>query len=102
MGGDYPDVDLWDVELLLSARRQLRELLGPERQETLDILIDLAENPFLAGAERLRNYNNRYKIRFGRGERYRLLYDVYPASRRVLIDAIELRGPDTYRGMDRW
>ena len=102
MGVDYPDADLWHVEFLVSARNQLRELPSPERQETLDLLMDLAEDPFLPGAERLRNCNNRYKIRFGRGERYRLIYDVYPASRSVLIDAIELRGPDTYSGMDRW
>ena len=32
--------------------------------------------PFPLGAERLRRCNNRHKIRFGRGERYRLICDV--------------------------
>ena len=100
MGGDHAET--WDAEILPAASRQLRDLPNPERQEALDILIDLAENPFLPGAEQLRGYNNPYKIRFGRGERYRVLYDVFPASRRVLIGAIKLRGPDTYSGMDKW
>jgi len=56
----------------------------------------------LPGAERLRNYNNRHKVRFGRGERYRMLYDLYPASRKVIVGCLELRGQDTYSGMDRW
>jgi mRNA-degrading endonuclease RelE of RelBE toxin-antitoxin system len=103
MGGAYPDdVELWYVEVLPTAERQIGSLPGPERNEVVDLLMDLEEDPFPAGAERLRNYNNRYKIRFGRGERYRLIYDVYPASKRVLVDAISLRGPETYRGMDRW
>ena len=100
MGGD--DLELWDVEILPTARRELRDLPNPERQEALNIMSDLVEDPFLTGAERLRGYNNRHKIRFGRGERYRMLYDVYPASRKVLIGVIELRGPTTYRGMDKW
>ena len=100
--GDNPDAGLWDVEIKESARKQLRTLPGPEREEALDLLTDLEEDPFLSGVERLRNYNNRFKIRFGRGERYRLLYDIYPASRRVIVGVIQLRSPDTYRGMDRW
>ena len=64
--------------------------------------VELAEDPLLPGAEPLRNHNNRYKIRFGRQERYRILYDVLPGSRKVLVGVIKLRGPDTYSGMDRW
>ena len=100
--GDNPDAGLWDVEIKASAGKQLRTLPGPEREEALDLVTNLEEDPFLSGAERLRNYNNRHKIRFGRGERYRLLYDIYPASRKVIVGVIELRSPDTYSGMDRW
>ena len=100
MGGEYPD--LWDVELASTADKQIGNLPGPGREEALDLLIDLAEDPFLPGAERLRHYNNRYKVRFGRGERYRMLYDVFAASRKVVVGRIELRGPETYTGMDRW
>jgi len=92
----------WDVELLPAARRQLRELPNPEREEALDLLTDLVEHPVLPGAEPLRNYHNRYKIRFGRRGRYRMLYDVFASSRKVLVGMIKLRGPETYSGMDRW
>jgi len=31
-----------------------------------------------------------------------MLYDVYAASRKVVVGCIELRGTETYSGMDRW
>lgn len=30
-----------------------------------------------------------------------MLYDVFPASRKLLIGVIEVRGPETYSGMDK-
>ena len=101
MGGGE-DPELWHVELKLSARRDLRALPDREREEVRRLFDELEEDPFLPGAEKLRHYNNRYKIRFGRGERYRMLYDVFPASRNVIVGRIALRSPETYSGMDRW
>ncbi|SRR5712692_3108293 len=99
MGGDP---ESWDVEILPGAGRDFRLLPDPERDEALNIIEDMKEDPFLPGIEKVRSYNNRYKIRFGRGERYRLLADIFPESRRVLIGVVELRGPRTYSGMDKW
>jgi len=99
MGGG---LELWDVRVRRSAAKELRKLPNPEQGDVLDILEDLEEDPFPAGAERLRSYNNRYKIRFGRGERYRLFYEVFPTRRRVSVTRIELRKANTYSGMDRW
>ncbi len=100
MGGQDPE--LWHVELKSGAEKDLHVLPNPERKDAVDLLDDLEQDPFLPAAEKLRHYNNRYKIRFGRGERYRMLYDVYPATRKVIVGVIEERGPETYSGMDRW
>ena len=94
--------ELWDVRVRRGAAKELRMLPDPEREAVLDILEDLREDPFPAGAGRLRSYNNRYKIRFGRGERYRLFYEVFPTRRGVSVTRIELRRASTYSGMDRW
>ena len=87
--GEGPE--LWDVRVRRSAAKELRNLPSPEQGDVLDILEDLKEDPFPAGADRLRSYRNRYKIRFGRGERYRLFYEVFPAKRGVSVTRIELR-----------
>ena len=94
--------ELWDVRVRRGAAKELRGLPNPEQGDVLDILEDLREDPFPAGTERLRGYNKRYKIRFGRGERYRLFYEVFPARRGVSVTRIELRTANTYSGMDRW
>ena len=94
--------ELWRVEIFDSASRQLRQLPEPEREEALDIAGDLREDPFLPGLQRLRGYSHRYKIRFGRGERYRMFLDILTESRKVYIRAIKLRTRATYSGMDKW
>jgi mRNA-degrading endonuclease RelE of RelBE toxin-antitoxin system len=101
MGGGA-NQEPWHVELTTGADRDLDQLPGPEKSEVRSLLQELEEDPFLPGVEKLRHYNNRYKIRFGRGERYRLIYDAYLASRKVLVLLIEERRPETYSGMDRW
>ncbi len=98
MGG----AEFWDVDILPSAEKERRSLPAPEREEVRQITRELlAEDPLSAGKP-LRNYNRRFKIRFGRGERYRPFYEVYPSTRRVIVTKIEQRGPGTYRGMDKW
>ena len=94
--------ELWDVEVLPSARRELRKLPNPEREEFLDILEELKEGPYLPGIQKLRSYHHRFKIRFGRGERFRIFADILPGARKVLVTTIVLRGRDTYSGMDKW
>ena len=73
--------ELWDVRVRRSAAKELRNLPNPEQGDVLDILEDLKE---------------------GRGDRYRLFYEVFPTGRRVSVTRIELRKANTYSGMDRW
>ncbi len=60
MGG----AEVWDVDILPSAERERRSLPAPGREEVWQITHELlAEDPL------------HRKIRFGRGERYRLFYE---------------------------
>ncbi len=54
----------WNVEVLPEADRDLRNLPDIVRAEAIEIIRDLAEDPFPPEAMPLRRHKNRYKIKF--------------------------------------
>ncbi len=82
----------WRVELNRHAERELAALPDNAMQRIVDRLQSLAVNPFSKGIKKLQGGQG-YRLRVGD---YRILYDVFPRNRRIVIYAVGHRG-DVYR-----
>ena len=82
-----PGPSNWTVEILPTARRALRQLPPDLREEILDTLEAMQEDPF-ALAQPLRSRNDYYLIRFGV---HRLIFRVFPGRYLVLVTRIAHR-----------
>ena len=94
-------VPAWRIAVTASAADELGALPDSVRDEAMQIIEDLAEDPLPPGAEPVRKARNRYRIKFY-GYRYRLIYDVSEHQRRVIIGRVRIRDRKTYSGMDKW
>ena len=83
----------WTVEILPTARRALRQLPAHLRDEFLDAMEAMQEDPFSL-AQPLRGRNDYYRIRFGV---HRMIFRASPEKRSVLITRIAHRS-DAYAG----
>jgi mRNA interferase RelE/StbE len=81
------------VELNRRAERELERLPDAALQRITKRLRQLEENPFPRGSKKLKGGGG-YRLRVGD---YRVLYDVFPAERRLVIYACRHR-KDVYRG----
>ena len=88
-----PRIVKWTIEVLPSARRALRRLPSHLRDEILDALEALEEDPYSL-AQPLRGRNDYYRIRFGT---HRTIFRISPDKRSVLITRIAHRS-DAYAG----
>jgi mRNA-degrading endonuclease RelE of RelBE toxin-antitoxin system len=91
--------------------RETEKLPDPVRREAQDLILELASDPYPPDSLRLRNSRNSRRIRFywGRHPRrknpvalYRLVYQVFDATRTIKILRIAYRDELTYSGFDRW
>ncbi len=82
----------WRVELNRHAERELSALPDKVMQRIVDRLVSLAVNPLRKGTKELQGGKG-YRLRVGD---YRVLYDVFPRDRRIVIYAVGHRG-DVYR-----
>jgi mRNA interferase RelE/StbE len=73
----------WRVDLDRRAERELQHLPDAVLQRIADRLTQLEENPFPRGSKKLKGGGG-YRLRVGD---YRVLYDVFPAKRTVVIYA---------------
>lgn len=77
-----------------SVQRQLHNLPGRIQQEVIDIILDLADEPFPLTAEELRDhYQGIYKIKV---DGWRIFYRVDVDAYTVDIINIKRRTPNTY------
>ena len=81
----------WKVNFLPSASSELDQLNDSVREQAIQSIADLAEDPFPAGYIPLRGHHHLYRIRFYR-DQYRVIYRVSEVERRVLILRIRRRG----------
>lgn len=84
---------IWKVEVLPTARRALRQLPAGLREEILEILQSLEDDPF-DGALRLYGREDYYRIRHGA---YRVIFRVSIEKRSVLVARIARRS-SAYEG----
>jgi mRNA interferase RelE/StbE len=84
---------LWTVEVLPSAQRALRQLPASLREEILDTLQALQEDPF-PFSRQLYGRADYYRIRFGV---YRLIFRLSVEKRSILVTRIAHRS-EVYEG----
>jgi len=82
----------WRVEIDRRAERELARLPDPVLQRIARRLILLEADPFPRGSKKLKGGSG-YRLRVGQ---YRILYDVFPAERKVVVYACRHR-KDAYR-----
>jgi mRNA interferase RelE/StbE len=82
------------VELATPARRQLDKLPNEERARILASLARMGDDPYAGDIQRLKGHRFGWRRRVGN---YRILYDLDPVSRVVIVARIERRGTTTYR-----
>lgn len=87
----------WRVSLVRDAKAELDALTGRRREEALDVLTDLSEDPFPPGAVPLRRNNWLWRLRFD-SERWRMIYRVDERKRTVAVVRIRPRGT-AYKGL---
>ena len=81
------------VEWKKSTRKDLRKLPASVVERIVEVVEDLAENPFPHGVEKLSGSEHAYRIRLGE---YRVVYEVVTESRLVEIQRVRHR-KDVYR-----
>ena len=74
----------WTIEVLPEAERDLDRLSDDLREEALQAMDDLREEPRPPDAIELQSTRNHFRIRFG-NRRYRILYRLIDKDRRILI-----------------
>ncbi|MBI4258860.1 MAG: type II toxin-antitoxin system RelE/ParE family toxin [Thaumarchaeota archaeon] len=76
------------IEYSSRAQRSLGSFSQIIRRRVLEKISELAENPFPRGVVKIHGEDNTYRLRVGD---YRVLYEVYPQQRAILIVKIEHR-----------
>ena len=83
----------FDIQWRSSTKKDLRHLPKQEVARILAAVEQLAEEPFPHGSQKLTNSERTFRIRLGD---YRVVYEVYAASRIVEIQRVRHRR-DVYR-----
>jgi mRNA-degrading endonuclease RelE of RelBE toxin-antitoxin system len=87
----------WRLTLTKRAERQYEVLDEDVQADAVEAMAELIEEPFPPGSIAMAGYKNRHRVRFHK-ERYRLVYDAFPASRKLVVVAMGPRAT-IYRGM---
>ncbi len=83
----------WELLLAGPARRALRRLPAPDRSHIFAALDAMERDPFSGDVVRLKAQPTAWRRRVGN---WRILFDVEPAQRRVLVHDIARRTSTTY------
>ncbi|HEY5234144.1 MAG TPA: type II toxin-antitoxin system RelE/ParE family toxin [Verrucomicrobiae bacterium] len=81
------------IEWKKSTRKDLRKLPSSTTERIVEVVENLAENPFPHGVEKLSGSEHAYRIRLGD---YRIVYEVVTESKLVEIQRVRHR-KDVYR-----
>lgn len=83
----------WGLAIASRARRQLRRLSAPERDEIDRAFSEMCENPFKGDVKFLRGVDGALRRRVGD---WRVLYELNQESKIIVVTAIKRRGSNTY------
>ena len=87
----------WTVRIPKAVEREMDELPDDVREEAIDTIHDLEEDPFQPGSIQLRNHTNLYRVRFFR-EAYRITYLVFERQKKIVLTRVRHRR-DVYEGL---
>jgi mRNA interferase RelE/StbE len=82
------------LELATQARKQLDKLQSEDRARLIAALHQMCSDPYTGDIQRLKGHRFAWRRRVGN---YRILYDLNPEIRLILIARIERRSTTTYR-----
>jgi len=82
------------LELATPARKQLDKLPNQDRTRIIAALKQMGNDPYGGDIQRLKGHRFGWRRRIGN---YRILYDLDPVARSIVIARIERRGTTTYR-----
>jgi mRNA interferase RelE/StbE len=85
--------NVWEVELSKSFGKDFDSLPESMQQRVTAKINQLSRNYFPAGAKKLKNSKTGYRIRIGD---WRILYDVYQNTHRIVVSAVSKRS-EAYR-----
>jgi mRNA interferase RelE/StbE len=83
----------WVLVIGSRTRRQLRRLTDSERQQIAAALSEMCDNPYQGDVRFLKGSNGGLRRRTGD---WRILYDLEPEHKAIVVTAIKRRGSKTY------
>jgi mRNA interferase RelE/StbE len=83
----------WNLVVTGSAQKELRNLPRRDRERVRAALLDMCDDPFRGDLRRLQAQTAAWRRRVGN---YRILFDVDPNERLILVHAIVRRTSTTY------
>lgn len=84
----------WAISYRSSVEKDFARLPGAVRASALKKIVELTENPFPSGCEKLKGSANRYRLRVA-GE-YRIVYSVFSSENAIKLEFVGHR-KDAYR-----
>lgn len=83
----------WVVNIAGRARRALKRFAVKDRNRILDVLSELAMNPYHGDIEKISGELNTWRRRVGN---YRILYDINVNEKLIEVRIIKRRSSNTY------
>jgi mRNA interferase RelE/StbE len=83
----------WGLAITSSAKRQLRRLSAPERQQIDHAFSQMCDDPFLGDVKFLHGLDGTLRRRVGD---WRVLYELNQENKIIVVTAIKRRGSNTY------
>jgi mRNA-degrading endonuclease RelE of RelBE toxin-antitoxin system len=83
----------WGLVIGSRARRQLRRLSSSERRQVDLAFSEMCHNPYIGDVQFLKGSDGGLRRRTGD---WRILYDLEPEHKAIVVTAVKRRGSNTY------
>jgi mRNA interferase RelE/StbE len=83
----------WGLVIASRAKRELRRLTDPERRQIDGAFSEMCRNPYDGDVRFIKGADGAFRRRTGD---WRILYDLEPEHKVIVITAIKRRGSNTY------
>jgi mRNA-degrading endonuclease RelE of RelBE toxin-antitoxin system len=83
----------WGLAITSRAKRQLGRWYASERDQIDGAFSEMCENPFAGDVKFLQGLNGSLRRRVGD---WRVLYDLNPENKVIVVTAVKRRGSNTY------
>jgi len=83
----------WNLQIAGPAQKEFRKLPASDQRRVKAALLAMQENPFQGDIQRLKGQPTAWRRRVGS---YRIIYDLHPEARLILVSGILRRTSTTY------